>query len=202
MEVTTSGIVLFLHVAAVVTGLMLAAVLHAALLMTRRAGSLTEYRAWVPVIGRVEPLLPVTALVILGTGGWLLHLSGGEASWSDGWVIVSLVTLVCVEAAGAAVGPRSKRWRDAIKAAPGDGVPDDVREAGRDPLLWYVAHANTAAFVGVLFVMSAKPSTAGSVLAVAVAALLGLMSAAPFLRRPASAALPQQRRVTAEQARK
>lgn len=193
MGVSTAGVVMFLHVTAVIIGLMLAAVLHTALLMSRRARTTAECRPWAPVVARVEPLLPVAAAVILGSGAWLIHLSGGEVDWGDGWIVVSLVALVVIELAGGAVAPRSGAWRAKIAATPDGAVPDDVRRAGLDPVLWCVAHAATAGFVGIVFLMSAKPSTGWSVVIVIAAVLLGAATAIPFLRPPRVITIPAQR---------
>lgn len=190
MSITTDGFVMFAHIAAVVVGFMLAAVLHTALLMTRRAKTMAECRPWVPVVSAVEPLLPLAALAILGSGAWLIDLSGGEVAWGDGWIVVSLVTLIVIEIAGGSISPRSKRWRARLAQAPDGPVPEDVRAAGLDPVLWSVAHIATGGFLGVVFVMSARPSGLGSVLVVLIAVALSLASAVPFVRRPRTVVLP------------
>ncbi len=193
MGISTEGVLMFVHVTAVIVGLMLAAVLHTALLMTRRARTTDECRPWVPIVGRVEPLLPLAALVILGSGAWLIHLSGGEVSWSEGWIVVSLVTFVLIEAAGGSLAPRSKAWRAKMaEAAPGP-VPDDVRRAGLDPSFWYVAHGGTAGFLAVVFLMSAKPTAGWSIVITVAAVAAGVGTAVPFVRPRPIITLPEPR---------
>ena len=81
--------------------------------------------------------------------------------------------------------PRSKAFQRRIAEAPDEGqVPPELRP---DATMWLAGHTATALFVGVVFLMVVKPSGPASALALAVAAVLGLASAVPFLK---PAALP------------
>lgn len=193
MNVSTYGTVLFLHIAAVIAGLMLAAVLHAGLLMTRRAQFTAQCRPWMPVIRVLEPLLPVAALIILGTGGWLLHLSGGEFSWGDGWVVVSLAALAVIEVVGGLLAPRREAWQQKLAEASDGPVTPEVRKAGLDPALWCFGHGATAGFIGIVFLMAAKPATGWSIAIEVAVIALGAATAVPFVFRPANVAVPGPR---------
>lgn len=196
---TTEAGALFLHVLMVIASFAMAAVLHAALLLLRSARESAEARPWPAVIRRLEPLLPAGALVILLSGWWLLHLSGGEAGWSDGWVATSLAALVVAEMVGAAIGPRVGRLCSEIRAAPPGPVGPGLQELIRDPVLWCAAHFNTAVFLGVVYLMVAKPSTGWSVAAVLIAGAAGILSALPFVSRPGTTASffpPRHRHLT------
>lgn len=185
MDVSTYSVVLFVHIAVVIVALSMAAVLHTALLMLRQATTTQVVRPWMPVIRALEPLLPLAALVLVGTGAWLIQISDGEFAWGDGWVVTSIVTLVVAEGLGAFIGPRSAALQAAVRES-GDGpVTADLHRRATDPVIWLTAHVNTAAFFGVVFLMTAKPSTAWSAAVVVIAALLGAASALPFIaRRP------------------
>ena len=156
--------------------------LHAGLLLVRAARDVAAVRAWPRVIAVVEPVLPATALVILLTGAWLLHLSDGEFSWGQGWVIASLVGLVVAEAAGAAAAPRSAALRRAISRAPDGPVGAEVRQRICDPVLWCILHGATAIFLAVVFVMVVKPSGLWSAVVIAAVGLAGALSGYPFSR--------------------
>ena len=170
-------VVLFLHIAIAITGLMMAAVLHGSLFAMRSAHRAGELKWWPHAIHRVEPLLPVAALALLGTGLWLLALSDGEFAWNDPWVIASIVGLVVAEGIGAALTPRSKALQKAIEAMPDDqerGLPRP------DALLWILSHTVTGLFFGVIFLMVTKPSAALSWTVLAIAAAVGALTALPF----------------------
>ena len=175
MNITKYGVVLFLHIGFVIVGFMLAAILHACLHSIPRAKSVGEMRAFAGLVHRLEPLLPFTALVILGLGAWLLHLSQGEFGWSDGWVLTSLITLIAIEAlAGSLLAPRSKKLVAMIEAAPDGDVSAELRRASLDPMIWDLAHIATFGFLGVVFVMADKPSGGMAVLIVLIGAALGV----------------------------
>jgi len=181
--VTLDGFVMFLHVVAAIAGLMMAAVLHAGLIQLGRAESVQQMRPWVPVIRRLEPLLPGAALVLLGSGIWLLALSDGEFHWTDGWIFTGIVGLVLAEGVGGLVAPRSKALQAAITGAPDGPVPVGLRRQAIDPFILYGGHFATSVFIGVVFIMAAKPSGIVSVIAVVVAAAIGLTTAIPLARR-------------------
>jgi hypothetical protein len=199
MHVTLFGVVLFLHIAVAVLAFMMAAVLHAALHAVARAGEVRELRFWAVLIHRLDPLFPVTALLLLGLGAWLVHLSGGEFGWGDGWVLTAVVSLIVIEGLGGArIAPKAKALVREIEQAGDSAVPQRVRDIGRDPMLWHVAHIATFGFAGVVFLMAAKPSGVWAVVIVALGAIIGvLVSSAQLRALPAGggSALPGQRKV-------
>jgi hypothetical protein len=198
MNVTTGGVVLFLHITVAIVAFSLAGVLHAALHTMARARTVAEMRSWSAMVHRLEPLLPVMALLLLGLGAWLIHLSGGEISWSDGWIVTSVVTLIAVEAAaGMLLAPRSKALVAGIAEA-ADGEAPRVRVAALDSVIWDLAHVATFAFLGVVFLMAAKPSGAWSVAFPVVGAVVGVAASRLQLRAapvqlPSDAVVPGQR---------
>lgn len=181
-------VVMFLHIAVVIVTFMIVAVLHTALLQMRRTERSSDLAVWAPLVRRLEPLVPVGALFILGSGWALVEVSDGEFSWSQGWVVTSAATLVIVEAVGAAVlRPRAQQLTARISATGEGPVPEDVRQAILDPALWYVSHFATMTFFGIVFLMAAKPAGMWvPVIVLVVSAAVGLLTAVPFVRRGAS----------------
>ena len=182
MGVETEGVAMFLHVALVVVGLMLAAVLHAGLVQLRRAHTTAEMRPWVPAIRRIEPLLPLVALAIFASGAWLIQLSDGEVEWGDAWIVTSIVALVLGEGVGALLSPVSKALTTGVADAQDGPVTAELRRRSLAPALWYGAHFITAVFFGIIFLMTARPEEAWACVAVVVVAgAIGLASAIPFV---------------------
>jgi hypothetical protein len=175
VHIELADVVLFLHISAVIVSFMMAAVLHAAFHVMPRA-SVAELRPWARLIHRLEPLLPLSALFILGFGAWLVHLDHGQgAGWSDGWVLTPLITLVLIEAlAGTLLAPRARAMVEAVQSAPDGPVSADLRSAMLNPYVWYVGHVATFGFLGVVFVMAVKPSGGIAWLFPVVGAALGI----------------------------
>lgn len=205
MHVTLFGVVLFLHIAAAIIGFMIAGVLHVALPVLARARDVREMRSWAAVVHRLEPLLPITALILLGLGAWLIHLSGGRFAWSDGWVMTSVVALVVVEAlSGAMIAPRSKAMVRSIHDSADGAVPEALTRATRDPIVWHLAHLASFGFTGVVFLMVVHPTGFLSPVIVVIAVALGVALSALQLRAldnaPATASGLPGRRETAGEA--
>jgi hypothetical protein len=169
-------VALFLHVGFVITGFMIAAVLHASLHSLVRAKSSEQSRPFAALVHRLEPLFPIVALFILGFGAWLVHLDKGFVEWGDGWILTSLITLIVIEGlSGALLAPRSKKLVAAIDGAPDGPMSPELRKQASDPMIWDLAHIGTGGFLGVVFVMVSKPSGGVSVVLVVVGAILGVL---------------------------
>ena len=179
MHVETAGVVLFLHISVAIVAFAMAGVLHASLQVIGRARRVEEIRTWGVVAHKIEPLFPLMALLLLGLGAWLVHLgqhTEDNFSFSTGWILTAIITLVVVEAIGGAVlAPRGKKLTSLIAAAPDGDVPAEVRQAARDPWFWDMAHLTTFGFLGVIFIMAAKPDGAWAPVFPIVGAVVGVV---------------------------
>jgi hypothetical protein len=179
MHIDLFGVILFLHISVVIVAFAMAGVMHTALQAMARVGTVQETRSWAHAMHRIEPLFPIMALLLLGLGSWLVHLGANtddNFSFSDGWIITSIVTLVVVEAIGGAVlAPRGKKLTGLIEHAADGPVSDEIRTSTTDPVVWYAAHVTTFAFLGVVFLMAAKPTGQWAWLFPAVGAVVGVV---------------------------
>jgi Predicted integral membrane protein (DUF2269) len=183
MHVTLFGFVLFLHIFTAIVAFMMAAVVHAGLPALARARDVREMRSWAAILHRLEPLFPLAALLLLGFGAWLIHLSKGRIHWGDGWLLTSLIALIVVEGiAGAKLAPKAKALVKAVEDAADGPVPDSVRRGALEPWIWYPSHVATFGFAAVVFLMSARPSGIWSVIIVIVGAAIGAAVSAAQLR--------------------
>jgi uncharacterized membrane protein len=154
-----------------------------------------EIRTWGVVMHRIEPLFPFAALLLLGLGAWLVHLGDNADdgfSFTVGWILTAVVALVVVEAAGGAIlAPRAKKLTALIAESSDGPLSEPLRDATRDRLVWDTAHLTTGAFLGVVFLMAAKPDGAWAVAIVVLGAVLGVASSRLQLRGlPPAGAFP------------
>ena len=194
MHVTLFGFVLFLHIIVAIVAFMMAGIVHAGLPALARARDVREMRSWGAILGRLEPLFPIAALLLLILGAWLIHLSKGRVAWSDGWLLTSLITLIVVEGiAGAKLAPKARATVKAIEAAPDGPVPDSLRQGALEPWIWYPSHVATFGFAAVVFLMSARPAGAWAVVIVIIGVAIGLIVANLQLRAfaPDGVAVPR-----------
>jgi hypothetical protein len=209
MQITLFGVVLFLHIAVAITAFAMAGVMHTAINVVPRGRSVQELRSWGVVMHRIEPLFPLLALLLLGLGGWLVHLGAhtdDAFSFSDGWVITAIVSLVVVEAAGGIVlAPHGKKLTGLIEHAPDGPVTDEIRAAATRPLFWDLIHITTFGFLGVVFLMAAKPSGAWAPVFPVVGAIVGVVLSraqrAAIAKSHGGTAVPRQREAASDTAR-
>ncbi|HVS68542.1 MAG TPA: hypothetical protein VHE56_08330, partial [Mycobacteriales bacterium] len=122
-EITQYNVALFLHITVVIASFAIAAVLHAALHVLPRAKTVEQMRPFAHLVHKLEPILPILAIFILGFGFWIVGASHKAVRVGDGWVLTGLITLIVIEAlAGAVLAPHSKKLVAAVEAAP-DGPP-------------------------------------------------------------------------------
>jgi hypothetical protein len=175
VDITRYGVVLFLHIGIAIIAFMMAAVVHAAMHAMPRSASVAQARPFARLVHRLDPLLPIAALLLLGLGAWLIHLSDGVWKWKDGWILVAVISLVVVEGlAGALLAPRAKKLVAMIEAAPDGELTPELRKAMADPVIWDLAHVATLGFLGVVFVMAAKPSGVAAAAIVIIGAITGV----------------------------
>lgn len=183
-------VVLFLHIFIALAAFGCATVVHIWQAVSKAATSTATLKAWSPVMHRIEPLFPVLALVLFGLGAWLIGLSDGEFSWGDGWVVASIVGLFAMEAAGGVVlAPGGKKLHEAIMSAPDGPVDGSLRALVLDRAVWAVTVFETAVALGIVFLMTNKPSGVSSAIIVAACGLVGAAIGAAAAREAAPAPL-------------
>jgi hypothetical protein len=183
MHVTMFGFVLFLHITVAIVAFMMAGVLHAALQALARADDVREMRPWGRLIHLLDPLFPIAALLLLGFGAWLIHLSKGRIGWGDGWLLTSLIALIVIEGlSGVLIAPKAKAAVKLIEAAPDGPVSQELRRLAIDPTVWHVSHTATFGFTAVVFLMSVRPTGPISPILVIAGVVVGVLVSAAQLR--------------------
>lgn len=88
---------------------------------------------------------------------------------------MSIATVVAIGLAGAFVlGPRLRRIDVAAGQAPDGPLPESLRALISDPISAATLYAATVALVGILFLMTNKPSFSISVVVVGLPTALGV----------------------------
>ena len=152
----------------------------------RRAQDVSQVRALVALIHGSEWISVVSALLTIAAGLYLLSTAWG---WHTVWALVALGSiLVCL--APLLVGIIQPRMRNIVRLAreaPDGPVAGPIRTSIHDRVLATALHTVAAVVLGIVFLMTTKPSFTGSIVAVAVAVALGLASGLPLARtaRPA-----------------
>jgi hypothetical protein len=173
--VSAYSISMFLHV---VGALGLFAVLGlewAGLYYLQRARGTAQAREWVRLVAPPGIVGGAAALLTLVTGIYLSATRWG----ARGWIVVGLAGMVIIAVLGGAVsGRRVGAIARAVPAEDGP-IPPGLGRQLRDPVLALSLRLRTGIFLGIVFLMSIRPSLAGSIVAIGVAAAAGLAAALP-----------------------
>jgi hypothetical protein len=174
-------LVLFLHILGAF-GLIAAITLEAiGLRGLRRAVRTEDALMWLGISrGLVLRLAPASLGLILVTGLYMTATTWGP----KGWILVALASLVLLAVVGALGGGiRMARIGSAVGGASAGPLSDDLRRALRDPILLTSLRTRLAIVLGVVFLMTVKPSSLASVVVIILAAAIGLLASQIPARR-------------------
>jgi len=162
------AIALFLHIVGAL-GLFVALALEwTSLLLLRRATTTEQVRERMRLASGVRGVSGASLATLLVSGLYLTATVWGGVAW----IGVALGAMVLMALLGAVLsGPRM--------AAIGQAVAHGSLAPVPDPLLWVSIQIRLAVALGIVFLMTFKPSLVGSLLIIAVAAVLGLIAALP-----------------------
>ncbi len=164
------SIAVFLHVVGAL-GLFAALGLEwAGLRNLRRAVSIGQVREWTGLLAAIRSVGGPAGLLLLVTGLYLTATRWGHQAW----IGLGLLGLLLIAGLGAVLtGRRVGAIARAIPPEEGP-APPALRRLLRDPALTRSAWLRTCLALGVVFLMSVKPGTAGAVASLALALALGL----------------------------
>ncbi len=185
------ALALFAHLVGVLGFFITIGLQWTSTLRLRRAQTLAQVREWTSLVEGVGKLGPASGLLLLAAG---MYMTATAWNMNTPWIEVGFFALLALMALGMGVPfRRLKAIRRAVAktAVPDEALPPEVQRQIADPLLWTSVQVMGSLALGVVFLMTIKPDLAGSLLVLAVVAVLGVVSAQPW-RRPRAALLPTQ----------
>jgi hypothetical protein len=167
-------IVLFLHVSGAIGYFVIIGIWLFGLVSLRRAQRVEQVRSLAHLIGLSGPLFGISVLLILVAG---LYMAFTAWSLQNGWIAVALVSLVLMAPLGSAlIEPRRRAIERMAREAPDGPLPQSLEQRIHDPVLSTSLQTVVALLFGIVFLMTTKPSLAGSLIVMVVALALGLAS--------------------------
>jgi uncharacterized membrane protein len=170
-------IVLFLHVSGAIGVFAGVGIWLFGLSALRRARRVEQVRAVAWLIIVTIPFM-VLSLVLLGVAGLDMAIS----TWGlqTPWIAVSLVSLALFAPINVFVlDPRMRTLFAKAEEAPGGPPPDELVKRTHDPILLTVARTLATILLGIVFLMTTKPSLTASLLVMVIALVCGLLSGMP-----------------------
>jgi hypothetical protein len=120
----------------------------------------------------------VGGVLLIGVAGIYMALT--TQVWQSAWIDVATVSFVLLAPLGVfVIDPRIRALAKAANAAPDGPVPDTLAAYTHDPIVSIGLHTYVGVLLGIVFLMTTKPTLEVSLVAIGVAAALGLASALP-----------------------
>jgi Predicted integral membrane protein (DUF2269) len=172
---STYNVVLFLHVSGAIGYFVAMGIWLFGLANLRRAQRVEQVRVLSNLVGRLGPLFGISVLLILVTG---LYMAATSWGFQTPWIDVALISLILIAPLGtAAIEPRRRAIERLAREAPDSGpLPEALQRQTHDPLLTTAVQTVTALLLGIVFLMTNKPSLVDSLLVMASVLALGLAS--------------------------
>ncbi len=167
-------IVLFLHVSGAIGYFISTGTWLFGLSALRRARRVEQVRALTNLVGRSGPLFGISVLLILATGLYMALTAWGLRT---GWIDVALISLILIAPLGTAfIEPRRRAIDRLAREAPDGPLSQALEQRTHDPVLLTALQTLAALLLGIVFLMTTKPSLTSSLIVMAVALILGLAS--------------------------
>jgi hypothetical protein len=178
---TLYSLALFIHVTADIGIFVALGVQLLCLAALRRSNSVEQARGLVQLIHVSDPLSIISALLTIAAG---LYMALTVWGWRTGWILAALgsIILLLPPLIAGIIEPRMRAIAALMKAAAPGPLPAPLRARLHDPVLGTALHTAAAVVLGIVFLMTTKPSLAGSGIAMAVFVVLGLASGLPLWR--------------------
>jgi len=181
---TVFSVVLFLHLAGAVALFIGYGIEWTASALFRNASCAEQLRAWLRVFKVSPPLSGAGLGVVLLSGGYLASRSG---AMKQGWIPATLVGIFLALALGfALILPRMRGIRSALPAA-NEPLSPALRSRLADPILLTAIRVRVLLATGIVYLMAAKVSFVPSLVALAIAAVLGVLCSVSTWRQKSSA---------------
>jgi hypothetical protein len=175
----TYSIALFLHILGALGFFMALGVEWISLRHLQRATRVEQVQEWLRVPDEMGRVGMIAMLILLVAGLHMMAIAWGGVAW----IIVALGSLIPISVLAMAVTRRRmaaiKQYADAEHGT----ISHTLYQLLHHPLLWISMQTRVAIAVGIVFLMTIKPDLIGSLLTIGIAAILGIASALPTVRR-------------------
>ncbi|HEX6780221.1 MAG TPA: DUF2269 family protein [Ktedonobacterales bacterium] len=171
---------LFAHILGVLGVFIGIALDWATTLRLRRARTVALVREVTSLVGFQARLIQISALLLLVAG---IYMTATAWSRDTPWIVVSLAALIVMGGlSGGVNGRRLAAIRKAAGASSDAVLPPALQRRVADPVLLIGVQTALMVGLGALFLMTTKPDWPGALMTLAVAVVLGVLSAQRRLR--------------------
>lgn len=176
------SIALFLHITGALGFFVALGVELITLRQMVRCTAAEQAREWLRAAVGVRRLGFASMMILLASGFYMMAI----AQVGGAWIIVAFWSLVVLAILAAALSFRRMAAIGRALAAEVGPLSPSLRQDLYHPVLWMAIKLRVAIALGIVFLMTVKPDLGGSLLAIGIAAVVGIAFAAPMLSRKAA----------------
>ncbi len=175
-------IALFFHISGAIAYFLAASIWLLGLSLQRRAQRVEQVRAIGSMVDVAGPVSGVGLLILIVSG---LYMAATAWGFGTGWIDVAIISLVLIAPLGAALTvPRRLKIDRLARATPDGPVPENLARLIHDPILQTSVQTLLVLLLGIVFLMTTKPSLIGSIIVMLIALALGIVSSLLIVVRP------------------
>jgi hypothetical protein len=168
-------VLLFLHVTGDIGLFIGLGIQLLGLAALRRVKQVEQARVIAGLMAIVDPIGVVSALLTIATG---LFMARTVWSLLTGWIAVALVSIVLFlpPMIGLVIEPRMRAIVSSVNKEPDGPLPQDFSKKINDPILATALQTMAFLLLGIVFLMTNKPSLTGAIITIVIALVTGLSS--------------------------
>lgn len=147
----------------------------------RRAQRVEQVRLITTLDGQLGAVFGISVLLLLTSGLYMAFTTWGIRT---GWIDVGLISLILTAPLGAALMEPGRRAIERLAHQAPDGpIPAPLAQRIHDPVLQTSIHTLPVLLLGIVFLMTTKPTFQASLLVMGIALVLGVGGSLLFLGR-------------------
>src|SRR5207302_2768437 len=182
------NIFLFFHICRAIGYFLSSGVWLLGLSILQRAQRVEQVRTIASLTAQAGPVSGISVLLLLLTG---FYMVASAWNFTTGWIDVAHISLALISPCGAAlIEPRRRAINRLAQETPDGPIPATLQRLIHNSVLRTAIQTLPLLLLGIVFLMTTKPSLIDSLIVMAVALALGLVSSLLLvvLSRPQSAA--------------
>ncbi|MFI5272531.1 MAG: hypothetical protein ACHQ4H_05790 [Ktedonobacterales bacterium] len=172
------NLALFLHIVGAIGTFVGVSIWLVAALALRRAPQVGQVRVLASLI-QPSGVVAIVSILVLGVAGFYM----GITVWGERatWIIVATLSFLLLAPFGVfVIDPRLRAVAKAAADVPDGPLPPSLAARIHDPIVGIGLALYLGVLLGIVYLMTNKPSTEGSIIVMVVAAAVGLAAGAPI----------------------
>ena len=162
----------FLHIVGVLLMFGAVSLTLAAMVGLLIARHVMILRTWANFAVKMDRLLPLSAVFVIGPG---IYLTISTWGWQTAWINMSLVLLLFMCIAGPVINlPRLKQIATAANEHPLEQISEALQIECRNVVLWRSVSMMALQLMAIVYMMTMKPTIIGAIITVSVCIIIGI----------------------------